>query len=156
MSSTQQFSLNPLLLQSCPVRVYSSDAWHSQPRQSGRVLSGNFVIHDRRTERKSAFVPRRIPSKTGEYARARAGKYQTPELTKLVLEEVDRFPLSTPESLVQYIAPEFLPSDVSAALAGLEKQGCLIVEPKESGSGPKVFCYTLSEKGRKMLEELRK
>lgn len=156
MASEQQSSLSPLLLQSSPVRIYSSDAWHSQPRQVRRVLSGSFIIHDRRSEKNQSFVPRRIPTKTADYARARAGRYPTPELTKLILEEVDRFPLSTPESIVQYITPEFLPGDISSTLSGLEKQGCLIVEPKESGSGPKVFSYTLSDKGRKLLEELRR
>lgn len=156
ISSEQEPSLNPLLLQSCPVRVYSSDAWHSQPRQVQSVLSGSFVLHDRRSERKQSFVPRRIPTKTADYAPARAGRHQAPELTMLILEEADRYPLSTPESMVQYIGPEFLPADVSATLARLEKQGCLIVEPKDSGSGPKVFSYTLSEKGRRLLEELRR
>ncbi|HEV2226507.1 MAG TPA: hypothetical protein VGR56_06860, partial [Nitrososphaerales archaeon] len=83
-------------------------------------------------------------------------KLPTPDLTKMILEEVDRYALSTPESIVQYIAPEFLTSDVVAALSGLENQGFLILEPKESGSGPEVFCYTLAEKGRRLLQELRK
>jgi hypothetical protein len=154
--SSQQLSLNPLLLQSCPVMIFSSDAWHSQPRQTERVLPETYVLHDRRCEGRQTFVPRLIPVKTGDYLPARAGRYQSPQLARLILEEIDRFPLSTPESIVQYIAPEFLPSDVSATLGGLEKQGCLIVEPKESGSGTRVFSFTLSEKGRKMIEELRK
>jgi hypothetical protein len=156
LSSSQAMHLTPLLLQSCPVRVYSSDEWHSQPRQSTRILSGTFVLHDRRSGLNQTFVARRVPVKTADYAPARAGTYPSPELAKLLLEEIDRFPLSTPESLVQYIAPEFLPADISSVLASLEKQGCVLVEPKESGSGSKVFSYTLSDKGRKLLEELRK
>jgi len=93
---------------------------------------------------------------TAGYAPGRAGKYPTPDLTRLILEEVERFPLSTPESVVQYISPDFLAADVEAALAGLERQGCIILEPKESGAGPKVFAYTLSDKGRNLLVELRK
>ena len=155
LSSDQHPSLSPLLLQSCPVRVYSSDAWHAQPGRQQTVLSGSFVLHDRRSERRVAFVPRSVSSKTGEYARAGAGRLPTPDLARLVLEQAERYPLSTPESIVQYIAPEFLPGDVSAALASLEKQGCLITEPKETGSGPKVFCYTLTQKGRDLLKELR-
>ena len=154
VSSDQQLSITPLLLQSCPVRVYSSDAWHSRPRQAEPVLSGSFVVHDLRNERTESFVPRRIPAKTADYAPARAGRYPTPELTRLILEEVGRFPLSTPESVVRYISPEFLPADINAALAGLEKQQCLILEPKDSGSGPRVFSYTLTEKGRGLLKEL--
>ena len=154
VSSDQQLSITPLLLQSCPVRVYSSDAWHSRPRQAEPVLSGSFVVHDLRNERTESFVPRRIPAKTADYAPARAGRYPTPELTRLILEEVGRFPLSTPESVVRYISPEFLPADINAALAGLEKHQCLILEPKDSGSGPRVFSYTLTEKGRGLLKEL--
>jgi len=154
-SSAQQQSLNPLLMQACSVRVYSSEAWHSQPGRVQGVLSGSFVLHDRRSNRTKTFVPRRIPTKTAQYAPAGAGRFVTPELTKLILEEVGRFPLCTPESLVQYITPDFLPADVASAVSGLEKQGCLVLEPKESGSGPRVFAYTLSEKGRKLLEELR-
>jgi hypothetical protein len=154
MSSRQYPSLSPILLQSSPVRVYSSDAWHSQPRQVRRILSGNFMLQDRRSEGCQSFVPRRIMTKTAGYAPARAGKYPTPELAQLILEEIARFPLCTPQSIAQYIAPEFLSSDVISSLASLEKEGSIILEPKESGSGPKVFAYTLSEKGRKLLEEL--
>jgi hypothetical protein len=155
MSAEHPAYLNPLLLQSCPLIVYSSDAWHSQPRQAQSILPGSFMLHDHRSARKQSFVPRRIPAKTADYAPARGTKFTSPELAKLILEEVDRFPLCTPESVVQYLAPEFLPADVSAAIAGLQKQGNLILEPKESGSGPKVFAFTLSEKGRGLLQELR-
>lgn len=155
MSSSQETHLDPLLLQSCPVRVCSSDAWHSQPRHSGSVLAGVFVLRDRRSDGRLSFVPRRVPARTGEYAPGRAGRYPSPELTRMLLEETGRFPLSTPESMVQYIAPEFLPADISATLASLERQGCLLVEPKDSGSGDRVFSYTLTDKGKKLLEELR-
>jgi hypothetical protein len=155
-ASEQTPSLHPLLLQSVPVKVYSSDAWHAQPRQEMEVLSGNFVVHDGRTQAKTAFVPRRILAKTSGYVPARPGRFATPELTRRILEEVDRFPLSTPQSLLQFISPEFLASDIQGALASLEKQGCLITEPKESGTGPKVFAYTVTDRGRKVLEELRK
>ena len=156
MSTEQQDSLCPLVLQSSPVRVYSSDAWHSQHRQVDNILSSVFVVHDKRNNRIETFVPRRVMAKTADYSPAGASKLPTPDLTRIILEEVDRFPLSTPESIVQYIAPEFLQSDVSSALASLENQGFLILEPKESGSGSEVFCYTLPEKGRKLLQEFRK
>jgi hypothetical protein len=155
-SSEQQEMLSPYLLQSCPVRVFSSDAWHSQRGNASTILSGTFVVHDKRNDHRQTFVPRRILVKTADYAPAAAGKLPTPDLTRLILEEVDRYPLATPESIVQFITPEFLSSDVSSALAGLQKQRLLILEPKESSSGPDVFCYTLSEKGRRLLEELRK
>jgi len=156
MSAEHQFYLNQLLLQSCPLRVYSSDAWHSERSRAQKVLTGSFVLHDRRSERKQIFAPRRIPAKTADYITARAARYPNPELVKLVLEEVERFPLCTPDSVAQYIASEYLPADVGGVLTGLQKQGCLILEPKDSGSGPKVFAFTLSDKGRELLRELRK
>ena len=155
MSSKQYPFLSQLLLLSVPVHVYSSDAWHSQTRAVKGILSGSCVLQDSRNDRCQSFVPRRIMTKTADYAPAHAGRYATPELTRLVLEEVDRFPLSTPQSIMQYFAPEFLPVDINTSLASLEKQGCLILEPKESGSGPRLFAYTFSEKGRTLLEDLR-
>jgi hypothetical protein len=155
MAAEHQAYLNPLLIQSCPVKIYSSDAWHSQPSQVQSVLSGSFVLHDRRSERRLYFVPRRIPIRTGEYAAARGSKLVNPDLARMILEEVEKFPLSTPESVAQYIAPEFLPGDVSAALAALQKQGNLVLEPKDSDSGPKVFAFTITERGRNLLKELR-
>jgi hypothetical protein len=155
MSTEQPHSLSPLMLQSCSVRVYSSDAWHSQPRHGRSVLSGTFVLHDRRSERRQSFVPRRVLAKTADYVQARSGRYITTKLAEAVLDVVERFPLSTPESIAQYVAPDFLTADVNATLANLERQGCIILEPKDSGSGPRVFAYTLADKGRKLLKELR-
>lgn len=154
LASSHPAHISPLLLQSFPVRVYSSDAWHSQPRQNRRVLQGTYVLDDRRSGRSEPFVPRRVQVKTADYIPARSGQYPSPALTCRLLEVVDGFPFSTPESVVQYVAPEFLPADAAAALAGLERQGCIIVEPKDSGSG-RVFAYTLTEKGRALLKELR-
>ncbi len=155
LSSDQGALLSPLLSQSCPVRIYSSDAWHSQPRNVPPILSGSFVLQDGRKECTESFVPRRVPLKTAEYAPARGGRFPTPELARIVLEEVERYPMSTPESVVQYVAPEYLPADISATTTSLERQGCLILEPKDPGSGPKVFSYTITEKGRALLKELR-
>ena len=156
LSSNQHDMLSPLLLQTCPVRVYSSDAWHSQHKPFETILSSTFVVQDKRSNSSENFVPRRVLVKTADYAPAGASKLPTPDLTKMILEEVDRYTLSTPESIVQFISPEFLSSDVGSALSGLEYQGLLILEPKETGSGPEVFCYTLTEKGRRLLQELRK
>ena len=154
-SSGQHQSLNPLLLQSCPARLYSSDAWHSETNRAERLMRGTFMFYDRRSESREPFVPRRASTKTAEYTAAAAGKFASPELNRRILEETERFSLATPESIMNYIAPDYLPSDIRSALAGLERQGCLILEPKESGSGPKVFSYTLSERGRSLLKELR-
>lgn len=154
LASSHPAHTSPLLLQSFPVRVYSSDAWHSRPRRAGRVLPGTFVLDDLRDGRSEPFVPRRVMAKAADYVAGRPGRYPAPELAARLLEEIDRFQFSTPESIVQYVAPEFLPADVTTTLASLEKQACIIVEPKDSGSG-RVFSYTLTDKGRKLLKELR-
>jgi hypothetical protein len=155
LSSMQQFSLSPGLVQSCPLRVYSSDAWHSQTRPVQRVLSGTFVLQDGRRGSSTPFVPRLVQTKTADHVTSMAGTRINIDLTRRILEVVEGFPLSTPESIVNYVAPEFLPADASSALAGLERDRAVILEPKDSGSGPRVFAYTLTDRGRGILKELR-
>jgi len=155
LSSTQEFSLSPTLVHSCPLRVYSSDAWHSQTRPVQRVLSGTFVLQDGRSGSSTPFVPRLVQTKTADHVTSMAGGRINPDLTRRILEAVEGFPLSTPESIVSYVAPEFLPADASSALAGLERERAVILEPKDSGSGPRVFAYTLTDRGRGILKELR-
>jgi hypothetical protein len=155
LATEQQQALSPRLLDSCPVRLYSSDAWHSLPRTEGRVLSGTYLLQDLRAGRREAFVPRRVPSKTADYVTARSAKYASPQLTLSILETIERFPLSTRESVVQYLAPDFLPADVNSELTNLQARECLLIEPKDPGSGSKVFAFTATEKGRKLLQELR-
>ena len=155
--ATDQFqALDPLPGDLCPVRIYSSDAWHSSPGTVGRALPGTYVLDDGRSKRREFFVPRRIPARVAEYVQAKSGKFSSPALTLAVLELVERFPLSTQESVVQYLQPDFLPADVNAELTNLQKRECVLLEPKDPGSGPKVFAFTLAENGRKLLEELRK
>jgi hypothetical protein len=153
IASSQEQWLSPQLLGACPLRLSSSDSWHSDPR-SERVLSGSCVLSDRRTGLREVFVPRRVPSKTAAYASPRPAAPSPPRLSALLLGTVDRFPLSTRESLVQYLTPEFLPSDLDSELSSLLSSGCLVTEPKDPGSGPRVFAYSLSEKGRSLLKEL--
>jgi hypothetical protein len=155
VASDQQQALNRYVVDACPIRVYSSDAWHMLPGSPDRVLSGTFVLDDRRAGRHEIFISRRVVTKTADYASARAAKYASPELTSAILETVERFPLSTRESVVQYLAPDFLPADVNSELTSLHTRECLIMEPKDSGVGPEIFAFTLSEKGRKLLQELR-
>lgn len=156
IASDQRQSLGPQVLEACPVRVYSSDAWHALPGKPERVLAGSLVLDDRRAGRHEVFVPRRVLAKTSDYASSRSAKYASPQLTCTILETAEKFPLSTRESMVQYLTPEFLPGDVNSELTSLHTRGCLIMEPKDSGPGPKVFAYTLSERGSKLLQELRK
>lgn len=154
LASSHPSHVSPLLLESFSIRVYSSDAWNSRRRQETQVLSGTFVLDDQWKGRAEPFVLRRVQVRTSDYVPGRPGRYPSPELTARLLEEIDRFPFSTPDSVVQYLGPEFLPADVSLTLASLERQGCVIVEPKDTGSG-RVFSYTLTDKGRRILGELR-
>ena len=155
LSTGQPLLLSPLLLRSCPVSVCSSDVWNSTSRKGRSVLTGTFVLRDRRSDRNQSFVPRRIFAKTADYAQSKAGRYPSPELAMAVLDVVERFSFSTPESIAQYVAPDFLPADVSVTLSSLQKEGCVVLEPKDSGSCSKVFAFTLSERGRGLLKELR-
>jgi len=156
LATDQVHALSALPIEVCPIRIYSSDAWHSSPGSVGRALSGTYVLHDRRTERREFFVPRRIPVRTAEYVPTKSGRFASPTLTLAILELVERFPLATRESVVQYLTPEFLAADVNSELTNLERRECIILEPKDSGSGPRVFAFTVAETGRKLLEELRK
>ena len=156
LSTENPHWLAPLLLRSCPVRVYSSDAWHSLPSQEHSVLQGVFVADDARSKLRQTFIPRRVPSKPGEYASPAIARNPSPELSRLILEEVERFPLCTPSSVVQYLSPEYLPADIRSALSSLERQGALILEPREADGGPRIFSYTISDRGRRLLGALRK
>jgi hypothetical protein len=153
-ATDQTQALSPQLLRACPIRIYSSDAWHSAPG-AGRTLSGTYVLHDRRSDRRELFVPRRVYVKTGEYASQRPAPFASPALTLAILETVEGYPNSTPESVVQFLGPEFLPADVNAELTNLQKRECIILEPKEADAGPRVFALTLTDAGRKLKQELK-
>ena len=130
--------------------------FRASPRvmHSNRLLS-TFVLQDGRSGSSTPFVPRLVQTKTADHVTSMAGGRINPDLTRRILEAVEGFPLSTPESIVSYVAPEFLPADASSALAGLERERAVILEPKDSGSGPRVFAYTLTDRGRGILKELR-
>lgn len=155
-ATDQPLALSPLLLEACPVRFYSSDVWHSQRNRVRRILPGTYLLDDRRTARRESFVPRRVLTKSGDYAMAKASRFPAPTLSAAILEHVERYPLCTPESVVSYLSNEFLAADISAALSSLQGQSALISEPKESGSGNKIFSLTITEEGRNLLRELRK
>ncbi|HZW85674.1 MAG TPA: hypothetical protein VFE91_07235, partial [Nitrososphaerales archaeon] len=155
-STNQPSALAPSVLASCHLRLSSIDAVSSQKGSEGlRFIRGTVLLDDLRSGERSWFFPRRIGHKTGEYSQAKPSSYVNPEVTREVLEHAEAFPLSTPESIVQFLTGEFLPADIRAAQATLLARKCLILEPKDTGSGPKVFCLTLTEDGRKLLQELR-
>lgn len=152
MSSDQSQAIDPRILEASAVQIYSSDAWHR--RGDDAVLSGTLVLEDARSRLRKPFVPRRIDSKTCRLAPAKTASSASPRLTSMILEAVDSFPLSTRESLVQYLSPQFLQSDVDSEIAALLSQDLLATVLKDPGSGPMVFSYSLSDKGRKLLSEL--
>lgn len=155
ISTSQQFLLDPLILRSFHIGIYSRDAWLQHPPTADGIPPGPCILVDRRRDTSLSFVPRRIPSKTSEYIPAKPSKSPTEELVRTILEEVARYPLSTRDSLADYLVPQFLHSDTNSAISFLESEGCLALEPKDSGAGPRVFAYSLSETGRKRLEELK-
>jgi hypothetical protein len=149
-SSPQGDSLNPAVINGCPARMYSGDAWHNRPR-GPRIHADVFLLEDTRSGNRSEFIPRRVPWKSGDYVPLSTFGLSSPQLCRAIIEQVEAHPLSTPRSVVEFLTPEFLSSDVSRALASLEEQGYLLLEPKESGSGPRVFSLTVTEKGRSFL-----
>lgn len=155
-STDQSQATDTQVLDSCPLRVYSSDAWHTASKGGPRILSGTFIIEDERTSLCKVFVPRRVPVKTSAYAGGRPQRGASPRLTSAILETVESFPLSTRDSLVQYLGSEFMQSDIDSELSNLRSLECLVTELKDPGSGPRMFAFGLSEKGRRLLLELRK
>ncbi|MBI3859024.1 MAG: hypothetical protein HY296_02115 [Thaumarchaeota archaeon] len=156
-SSEHPHALSPVLRDAARLRFYSGGYWNSIRPESGQtVLSNSFVMESDRTGSKTVFVPRWIPEGSPLSPEPVPHGTSNPQLVRMILEEVDRFPLTTRESLVQYLSPEFLPADVNVELDDLYTDGLLILEPKDSGTGPSVFAYTVTEAGRRRLEALRR
>jgi len=133
----QPASLSPRLLDSCPVILFSNDAMSFVDPNGKPPLPGSCILEDRRRPSRFDVYPRLIVTKTGEYVAARASRFPNPGLTGAILEVVGSYPLSTPESVVNFLSAEFLTSDVVSALDSLQRQGALVLEPKETGSGPR-------------------
>ncbi len=154
--SDQPRSVSSLLLESCPLRLSSSDSWHAdKERGQPSILPNSFVLVDERSNTFSAFLPRLIHPDAAETSVGRSPRFATPDLTRAILEEVDRFPSATRQSVASFLSAEYLQSDVEQELGRLHSRGYVIQEPKESGGGPDIFAYTLTESGRRLLQELR-
>ncbi len=148
-------ALSPLLSKSCQTRVYCSDAWHQGGGERPRILQSFLLAEVARSGERTVFVPRLFPSREREVKPASLGGEPNRDLTMELLEEVERFPLATRESIVNYFSAEHLPADINDELDRLYSANSLILEAKETGSGPDVFAYTLTESGRRLLKELR-
>ncbi|MDG6990165.1 MAG: hypothetical protein JRM99_01945 [Nitrososphaerota archaeon] len=157
LSSRTPALLNDRVMESMAVRVYSSEAWNS--RRDVRwppALSSAYTACDDRSGAIIGFVPR--------FIRARAPREEsvllgTPvrassELTLAILGEVSKFDAANRQSVVSYLAPQFLAVDIGAEVDRLHSEGYLVMEPKQDGNGPKILAYTMTEAGRKLLEEL--
>ena len=148
--------LNDRLVESMPVRVYSSEAWNAR-RGSGQApsLACSFTVCDDRAGVSSAFVPRFIRYREPSPGLAPPPRTNaTPELTKTILEEVSRYDSANRQSVVSYLSSQFLAADIGAEVDRLHSEGYLLLEPKQDGSGPKILAYTVTESGRRLLQGL--
>jgi len=150
--------LNDRLIELMPVRIYSSDAWNARKNwKQATALSSSYTVCDDRSGTSTGFVPRFVRPK-----RAPTPLFQpafrnrtSPELTKTILEEVSRYESANRQSIVSYLTPLFLAADVGAELDRLHSEGHLILEPKQVGSGPRIFAYTVTESGKRLLGGLK-
>ncbi len=156
LSSPVPAMLNDRLVESMAVRIYSSEAWNARrTSKQAAALACSYTICDDRSGASLGFVPRFVKPKRGLSAFPHSAQAPNPELTKTILEEIGRFESANRQSVVSYLSPLFLAADIGAELDRLHSMGHLILEPKQVGSGPKVFSYTVTESGRRLLEGLR-
>ncbi|MDA4127481.1 MAG: hypothetical protein OK452_09840 [Thaumarchaeota archaeon] len=151
--------LNDRIVESMPVRIYSSDAWNARKSwKQAAALSSSYTVCDDRSGTSRGFVTRFIKTKRASTPvfRSASTNRPNPELTRTILEEISRFDSANRQSVVSYLTPLFLAADVGVAIDRLHSDGHLILEPKEVGSGPRILAYTVTESGRRLLEGLRK
>ena len=148
--------LNDRLMESMAVRIYSSEAWNARKNwKQAAALAFSYTICDDRSGATVGFVPRFVrPNRASSGVRPIPEAVANPELTRVVLEEVDRFESANRQSIVSYLSPQFLAADIGAELDRLHSRGFLILEPKQVGSGPKILSYTVTDSGRKYLQGL--
>lgn len=151
--------LNDRLVESMDVRIYSSEAWNARKDwKQAAALAYSYTICDDRSGASMGFVPRFVRPKrssTGPLLPRRSAR-ASPELTRTILEEISRYDLANRQSVVSFLTPTFLAVDVGAEVDKLHSEGYLILEPKRVGSGPKILAYTVTEAGRRLLQELAK
>ncbi len=148
--------LNDRLVDSMAVRIYSSEAWNARRSvKQAAALACSYVICDDRSGTSVGFVPRFMRPKRTSAIFPTPPPTSNPELTRTILEEVSRFETANRQSVISYLSPQFLAADIGAELNRLHSRGLLIIEPKQEGSGPKIFAYTVTEAGRRLLEGLK-
>ena len=156
LSSSLPVLLNDRLVESFPVRVYSSEAWNSRKAwKQPAALACSYTICDDRSGTSMGFVPRFVrPRRRATDTRLPPPNRANPELTRTILEEITRFDSANRQSVVSYLSPQFLAADVGAEVDRLHSKGFLTLEPKQDGNGPKILAYTVTESGRRLLQEL--
>ncbi|MDE1852140.1 MAG: hypothetical protein KGI38_00115 [Thaumarchaeota archaeon] len=150
--------LNDRLIESMPVRIYSSEAWNARKSwKQAAALSSSYIICDDRSGTATGFVPRFVRPKRASIPLVQStfDNRTNPELTRTILEEISRFESANRQSVISYLTPLFLAADIGTELDRLHTEGRLILEPKQVGSGPKILAYTVTESGRRLLEGLR-
>jgi hypothetical protein len=145
------------VLDSFPVRAYSSEAWNSQKEwRQGAALPGTFTVCDDRSGMTFSFVPRYHRGGAGEGVRVSVpvAAAPPPSLTMAILEEAERFGLANRESIASFLSSRFLEGDVTAEVDRLLRAGALVVEAKRRGREGSVLALSLTEAGRELLSEL--
>ena len=155
-STNQPQLLAPVVRRSCSLRFTSGAAWNSgPPRGQSLTLPNSFVMEADMLSKFTPFVPRATTRTRGQTSTAVLPYVANLALRRMIMEEVGRYPLSTPESICQFLTPEFLASDVRAEIESLAAADALKVEPKPSPTGVRIFAFTLTETGTRLLAELR-
>ena len=156
LASPMPALLNDRLTESMQVRVYSSDAWNAQrnSRQAAAMVS-SYTVCDDRSGTSRAFVPRFVrPKRAAAAPQPGPSARASPELTRMILEEVSRYEAANRQSIVSYLTPLFLAVDVGAEVDRLHTEGRMALEARQVGSGPRILAYALTDSGKRLLKEL--
>jgi hypothetical protein len=157
LASQMPALLNDRLADSFAVRVYSSEAWNARKDlKQASALACSYTVCDDRSGTAAGFVPRFIRPKraSGDPMPSGPMRRAAPELTRTILEVISRFDSANRQSVVSYLGPQFLAADIGAEMDRLHSEGYLVLEPKENGAGPRILAYTVTESGRRLLQEL--
>lgn len=145
--------LDEVLVDSMVVKVYSCEAWNSaRSSKEQAALSASYVVCDGRSATSTSFFPRFVrPAAPPEERAAGPRGRGSPELTRAIVELVDRFDSATRRSVAAYLAPRFLAVDVEGELDRLQREGIISEELRSVGRS-QVFSFAVTPKGKRLLE----
>lgn len=163
LASDQVHGLSQTVQNALPFKILSSDAWNSgvgawkgSVRQP--VLPNTCVIVDGHFGRERSFIPRAFEPRyseprTGPDATERRPAERSEELTAVILDDVARHEAPTRQSLVEFLSGEFGTEQVEREVDRLESMECIRLETKDvRKGGPPMLVYSITEKGRRILE----